>query len=127
MTKEIVVKSANIKKLKFPSSGPWGKILMQNGDKSATVIQVITADKRGKPESHDNLVDIFLVLEGKGSLFIGGKIAGKKAIGGGDWIGEKLVNAKKYNISAGDIIIIPKNTPHQHGPGLKKILVLKTR
>src|SRR4030042_6864655 len=127
MIKEIVIKSKNIKKLKFPASGPWGKIINQNSDKSATALQVITGRKNGKPESHDNVVDIFLVLGGKSSLFIGGKLAGKKPLGGGDWIGEKLVNAKKDKLGAGDFAIIPKNTPPQNGPGPVKLLVLKTK
>ena len=90
-----------------------------------------------KAELHENYTDIFLVKEGSEKIFIGGDIADKQPYmiddkpQPGEWRGIKVTSApgneiRKYQIAAGDIVIIPKGIVHRHGAGTIKMLVIKT-
>jgi len=99
-TKEIIIKAAEIKKYiaDLPISGPFGKELKFNDDRSVIIIQSITSnDPSVQAEIHDNLIDIFLIKEGREELFIGGEITDKQEIEPGEWRGGKSYQSKKIS------------------------------
>jgi mannose-6-phosphate isomerase-like protein (cupin superfamily) len=125
---EIIIRGKEIKKfrLRFPKVGPWGNVLFANNQKTAMVSQVVTPKEVGpKAEMHEQYTDIFVILEGREEIFIGGRITDKKSSSRGEWLGSKLVGARKYIVGAGDMVIIPKGLAHRHGAGLIKLLVFK--
>ncbi|MFH1522513.1 MAG: cupin domain-containing protein [Patescibacteria group bacterium] len=127
---EIVIKKNDLDKFinSLPETGPYGEKMLANSQETVIVSKNITGQEPApKAEMHENYVDIFLVTEGKEELFIGGELKDKESVSSGEWLGMNLVGARKYNIEAGDIIIIPKGVPHQHGKGVIRLAVIKTR
>ena len=111
----------------FPDTLPFGKMIKNNADNSVKVSVVFAAEgASSKAESHDNFNDLFLVQSGEEEFWVGGEIADKEETEKGEWLGENLVGAQKYQLRAGDILVVPKGIPHKHGAGLATFLVIKT-
>ena len=67
---------------------------------------------------HDDVAEVYYVLEGKGSMKLGGKITDWKrrpvsAGNGRGSAGTTAVGARDVTISKGDVLIIPAGTPHK--------------
>lgn len=63
----------------------------------------------GRPEIHDNVIDVVFIQSGGGILRVGGEMIGQSnrpgsAIDGGDL----------FPVNAGDVLHIPANTPHAY-------------
>ncbi len=126
---EIILKKQTIENYvkSLPKTGQFGEKVLVNKNETVIINKNITSDKSAEyAEIHDNYVDIFMIQEGQEELFIGGEIKDKKSVSPGEWLGRDLIGARKYNIEAGDVIIIPKGVAHQHGQGLVKMIVIKT-
>lgn len=67
---------------------------------------------KGESEMHENADDVYYVVEGKAMLKLGGEIVEKQEKGPGEFIGSDLKNAKVSTIEKGDIVSIPRKTPH---------------
>lgn len=127
MQPEIILNSEDIRKSLEGKSGPFGEKVHSNIDESVIVSRTVTAENISPvSEMHEKYNDLFFVLEGQEELFIGGQILGKEENGPGEWKGSGLESARRYTIKKGDIIIIPKKIPHQHGEGSVKMIVVKT-
>jgi mannose-6-phosphate isomerase-like protein (cupin superfamily) len=85
-------------------------------------------DAAGKPELHDNADDIYIIMEGEGTVGLDGKIEGADEVNPGNWFGGKIVGGREIDVAVGDIVDIPRGTPHSVScPGGKiKLLVVKT-
>jgi len=126
---EIILKKSDLDRYikSLPEVGPFGEKVLSNSEGSAIVNKNITGEEPAEEsEMHENQVDIFIILEGREELFIGGELAEKEKVSAGEWRGKNLIGARKYEIEAGDIVIIPKSVPHQHGRGAVKMIVIKT-
>lgn len=77
-------------------------------------------------ESHDESDDVYYVLEGSAELTLGGKLENPKEISKGEWRSPKIVDGKTFTIKKGDLIIVPRGTPHQriNSKGKKFSLIL---
>ena len=72
----------------------------------------LAAKHKAYPELHDNDVDIFVIREGGGTLQVGGELVDKKVSGPGEATGSAIRGGKMYKAAPGDILYVPKNTPH---------------
>jgi mannose-6-phosphate isomerase-like protein (cupin superfamily) len=63
-------------------------------------------------ESHDASDDVYYVLEGAAMLTLGGKLENPREISGGEWRAARIVGGKTFEIKKGDLIIVPRGTPH---------------
>lgn len=63
-------------------------------------------------ESHDDSDDVYYVLEGSAQLTLGGKLDNPKEQSPGEWRAEKIVDGKTFTIKKGDLIVVPRGTPH---------------
>lgn len=63
-------------------------------------------------ESHDASDDVYYVLEGSAQLTLGGKLEDPKEVSPGEWRGPKIVGGQTFTITKGDLIIVPRGTPH---------------
>jgi mannose-6-phosphate isomerase-like protein (cupin superfamily) len=63
-------------------------------------------------ESHDDSDDVYYVLEGSAQLTFGGKLDNPKEQSPGEWRAEKIVDGKTFTLKKGDLIIVPRGTPH---------------
>lgn len=67
----------------------------------------------GDAEVHDASDDVFYVLEGSAELTLGGKLENPREATPGEWKSAKIVDGKTFTIKKGDLIVVPRGTPHQ--------------
>jgi mannose-6-phosphate isomerase-like protein (cupin superfamily) len=64
-------------------------------------------------ELHDASDDVYYVLEGTATLTLGGKLeATVREVEPGEWRG-KIVGGQNFEIKKGDLVIVPRGTPHE--------------
>lgn len=64
-------------------------------------------------ESHDASDDVYYVLEGSAELTLGGKLENPREISVGEWRSARIIGGETFTITKGDLIIVPRGTPHQ--------------
>jgi mannose-6-phosphate isomerase-like protein (cupin superfamily) len=64
-------------------------------------------------EVHDASDDVYYVLEGSAELTLGGKLENPREISVGEWRSPKIIGGQAFTIKKGDLIIVPRGTPHQ--------------
>ncbi len=91
-----------------------GPLLMQRNSR-------IQMEWRNAPQLNINLhetdAELFVVMEGSGTMLLGGKLVNPRRTLGNAWegptqIATKVEGAVAYTIAKGDMIMIPENTPH---------------
>jgi len=70
-------------------------------------------DGNGEAELHEKQADLLMIRSGEGIVMVGGTMIGGKPTGPGEMRGASVEGAKKYPVSAGDVLYIPANTVHQ--------------
>lgn len=63
-------------------------------------------------ESHDASDDVYYVLEGSAQLTLGGKLENPRETTSGEWRAARIVGGQTFEIKKGDLIIVPRGTPH---------------
>jgi len=77
-------------------------------------------------ELHDSSDDIYYVLEGKATLYLGGTLSEAKEISPGEWRSKTATGGQQIAIAKGDLIVVPRGTVHQRtvtGKGFSMILI----
>src|SRR6478609_9143758 len=77
-------------------------------------------------ELHDSSDDIYYVLEGKATLYLGGTLSEPKEISTGEWRSKTASGGRQVAIAKGDLIVVPRGTVHQrtvNGKGFSMILI----
>lgn len=77
-------------------------------------------------EVHDSSDDIYYVLEGKATLWLGGVLTEPNDISPGEWRSKTVSGGQKIAIGKGDLIVVPRGTVHQRtvvGKGFSMILI----
>ncbi len=64
-------------------------------------------------EVHDASDDVFYALEGSAQLILGGKLDNPREATPGEWKGAKIIGGETFIIKKGDLIVVPRGTPHQ--------------
>ena len=90
-------------------------------DKHQVGISIVTRAKgQSNPNFavHDDVAEVYHVLEGKGRMLLGGKIVDwqRRPTSAGNGLGSagtKSEGAKEIQIAKGDVLIIPAGTPHR--------------
>ena len=71
-------------------------------------------DKSGAPaELHDASDDVYYVLDGSATLTLGGKLDAPHEVEPGEWRGPRIIAGQTFEITKGDLIVVPRGTPHQ--------------
>ncbi len=77
-------------------------------------------------EVHDGSDDIYYVLDGTATLVLGGSLVDAREISPGEWRAKTATDGQTYTIKKGDLVFVPRGTPHQRtvtGKGFSMILV----
>lgn len=77
-------------------------------------------------ELHDGSDDYYYVLNGNATLMLGGTLDDPKEVSPGEWKSKTVTGGTKVEIKKGDLIFVPRGTPHQRtvtGKGFSMILV----
>lgn len=64
-------------------------------------------------ESHDDSDDVYYVLEGSARLTLGGKLDSPREASPGEWRAKTISGGKTIDLKKGDLVIVPRGTPHQ--------------
>ena len=64
-------------------------------------------------ELHDASDDVYYVLEGSATLILGGKLEAPKETEPGEWRSPRILDGRTYEIKKGDVVVVPRGTPHQ--------------
>src|SRR5580698_11564463 len=97
--------------------GPDHSARVTLGDYGNHLVRMIHRAATGAPEFHANFVDLWIVESGKGTVVVGGTLTDPKPLGSGDasrgeMTGSGISGGERHEMSAGDVIHIPANTPH---------------
>lgn len=75
-------------------------------------------------ELHDASDDVYYVLEGTATLVLGGRLDAPKEIEPGEWRSATINGGQTFQINKGDLIVVPRGTPHQRtGKDFSMILI----
>lgn len=83
------------------------------------------ANKTGAAaELHDASDDVYYVLDGSATLILGGKLDAPKEIEPGEWRSPRIIDGKTFEIRKGDLVIVPRGTPHQRSTANKDFTMI---
>jgi glc operon protein GlcG len=86
-------------------------------------------DAAGKAEVHLEETDILYVLSGTATMVTGGSVVDPETVGTGEIRGTSIKGGERRQLVAGDVVIVPKGTPHwfQAVPGPIDYYAVKVR
>jgi mannose-6-phosphate isomerase-like protein (cupin superfamily) len=67
----------------------------------------------GEAELHEKVADLFVVQAGEATLVVGGTMPAAKTTAPGEKRAPSIEGGSKHKLTAGDVVHIPANTPHQ--------------
>jgi len=70
-------------------------------------------------ELHDASDDVYYVLDGSATLVLGGKLEEPKETDPGEWRSPRIIDGKTVEIKKGDLVVVPRGTPHQRSTANK--------
>jgi mannose-6-phosphate isomerase-like protein (cupin superfamily) len=80
-------------------------------------LRVAVQHEKDKPaadaEVHDASDDVYYVLNGAATLILGGRLDAPHEAQPGEWRAAHIVGGRTVNIAKGDLIVVPRGTPHQ--------------
>ncbi len=87
--------------------------LIGEGMQTRVAIQHDEKKDTAGAELHDASDDVYYVLDGSAELTLGGKLENPKEATSGEWKSDKIIGGKTFTIKKGDLIVVPRGTPHQ--------------
>ena len=83
-------------------------------DKNFVVILTVETAKSAKEfEYHEGRDHVFHVLDGSTVYELGGTPKGAHSMGPGEWLAPESEGAVSFALSKGDILVVPRGTPHK--------------
>jgi glc operon protein GlcG len=89
-----------------------GAVLVGGTNGENYMVHASRREKAGLSEVHDLDTDIIYVLDGTATVVTGGKSVDQKTIEVGEHRGTSIEGGEARNLKKGDILIVPKGTPH---------------
>jgi mannose-6-phosphate isomerase-like protein (cupin superfamily) len=96
------------------------------GMETRVAIQHDTRRSGDLAELHDKSDDVYYVLKGEATLELGGTLVDPKEATPGEWRAKTVTGAQSVVIKQGDLIMVPRGTPHRRtvtGKGFSMILI----
>jgi mannose-6-phosphate isomerase-like protein (cupin superfamily) len=94
------------------------------GVQTRVAIQHDNSRPTAAAELHDASDDVYYVLEGTATLVLGGRLDAPKEIEPGEWRSPMINGGQTFQITKGDLIVVPRGTPHQRtGKDFSMILI----
>jgi len=75
-------------------------------------------------ELHDASDDVYYVLDGGATLVLGGKLEAGKEVEPGEWRSPRIIDGKAFEITKGDLVVVPRGTPHQRSTANKDFTMI---
>ncbi len=96
------------------------------GMETRVAVQHDTRRSGDLAELHDKSDDVYYVLKGEATLELGGTLVDPKEATPGEWRAKTINGAQSVIIKQGDIVMVPRGTPHRRtvtGKGFSMILI----
>src|SRR5688500_796283 len=91
-------------------------------------LRVAVQHERNKPaaeaEVHDASDDVYYVLEGAATLTLGGRLEAPVEREPGEWRGPRISGGKTLDIKKGDLVVVPRGTPHMRSTAGKEFSMI---
>jgi mannose-6-phosphate isomerase-like protein (cupin superfamily) len=91
-------------------------------------LRVAIQHEKGKSDAaaelHDASDDVYYITEGSATLVLGGTLEAPREVEPGEWRSARIVGGKTYEVAKGDLIIVPRGTPHQRNTGGKDFTMI---
>ena len=91
-------------------------------------LRVAVVHEKDKPaaeaEVHDSSDDVYYVLEGAATLTLGGTLDAPREIEPGEWRGPRISGGRAVEIKKGDLVVVPRGTPHARSTAGKTFSML---
>jgi len=84
-----------------------------NGDNFVVILTVETAKSAKEFEYHDGRDHVLYILDGTTVYEIGGTPKGAHGTKPGEWLAPESDGAVTYKLKKGDMLVIPRGTPHK--------------
>lgn len=109
-------------------AGKFSTPLVGDDRPGVTIMYVFLEDRSNPPELHENADDVYIIVEGSGVVQIDGELRGAEEKTPGEWVGGQVVGGSTVDVSAGDMVDIPRGVPHSMScpGGAVKLMVVKT-
>lgn len=75
-------------------------------------------------EVHDGSDDIYYVTNGTATLMLGGSLVEANQISPGEWRAKAATGGQKVMVKKGDLVFVPRGTPHQRTVTDKKFTMI---
>jgi quercetin dioxygenase-like cupin family protein len=90
-----------------------GAVLFDGSGGANYMIHVSRREKPGMAEVHVKDADLIYVIEGSATFVTGGQVVDGSAIAADEIRGASIRDGLTRRLAKGDVIIVPKGTPHQ--------------
>lgn len=93
---------------------PGNNDIVKVNNLPVTIAMTSEKAKAGKEfEYHEHRDHIFQILEGETTYQLGGTPQNARNTGPGEWLAPASEGARTYELKKGDMIIVPRGTPHK--------------
>jgi|SRR5690349_16278919 len=91
------------------AKGETGSMLVEESEYK---ILASRRDKPGQSEVHVSDTDIFVVVDGRATIVLGGRMIDPQQTAPGELRGSGIEGGTDYLLEAGVVLTVPRNTPH---------------
>lgn len=89
-----------------------GAVIEDGSNGENYMVHASRRDKSGMSEVHELDTDIIYVVDGTATFVTGGKSLDTKQTAPNEFRGSMIEGGETRNLKKGDVVIVPKNTPH---------------
>lgn len=89
-----------------------GSVLEDGSNGENYMVHASRREKPGMSEVHELDTDIIYVLDGTATFVTGGKSVDSKMVAANEFRGSMIDGGETRQLSKGDVVIVPKGTPH---------------
>ncbi len=90
-----------------------GAVLFDGSDGANYMIHASRREKPGMAEVHVKDADLIYVIEGSATFVTGGTVVDGKTVAPDEIRGASIREGETRRLAKGDVIIVPRGTPHQ--------------
>ncbi len=126
-TRPVVVMSAQSLddlKQKLQPGNKTEELIDSAGMQLRVAVQHETNKTGAAAELHDASDDVYYVLEGGATLILGGRLDSPKEVEPGEWRSPKIIDGKTFEITKGDLVVVPRGTSHQRSTANKEFTMI---
>jgi mannose-6-phosphate isomerase-like protein (cupin superfamily) len=103
---------AEVERKLHPATNKGEELIGGEGMELRVVVQHENNLAAAAAEIHDASDDVYYVLEGTATLTLGGRLEEPREVEPGEWRGPRIGGGQTFDVKKGDLVIVPRGTPH---------------